>query len=521
MLSESEISQDHLGHRPHIAMHVAWTRSEISNKVAELGALDMVLVLVDRDHWPAEVGDHGGLCSLLFLHLRERGWYVVDTEEEPDEQALAELDALVGVLLADGPTKPRFSPELRREIQEAADAVRVLQGLVAIRKHLTHYYKVSHDRANDLLPVREPHLSLSVMETLPSGALHSRAVLSSDVRSDAPGFSELLSYPDLHLRKYEGRIGFCGATLMFTGYTVLPDSFRWHMEPNPSNFRLSGRLPEFGRIDSGLRPRRRLSGTFYQLDMGFVGHFGHLMTEVVSRLWGWDQAKSEIPDLKVLFYTKPSNFARPQLELDFFAAYGIAPHDLVWVKRPVWLENVVSATPMWHNAAPHYVHPAIDETWTRLTNGLLSRTSPTEGPRRIFVSRKPDLARRRCHNTPEVEEYFASRGFQIVFPEDLSLAEQARLFSGVEVVAGFGGSAMFNVMHARRMKTFIVLNHEAYDAGNEYMFASILGCEIHYLWSAPDRLPRAQGRDVKAVRSSWSFDFARNKSQLDDILGSL
>jgi capsular polysaccharide biosynthesis protein len=195
---------------------------------------------------------------------------------------------------------------------------------------------------------------------------------------------------------------------------------------------------------------------------------------------------------------------------------------LVSVKRPVWLNTVVSAAPMWHNAPPYYVHPEIDQTWKRLTSGLLSRTPTVESPRRIFVSRRPGLARRPCHNTPEVEAYFESHGFVTVFPEEFSLAEQARLFSGAQVVAGFGGSGMFNVMHARRMRTLVVLTHDAYDARNEYLFASILGCEVHYLWSSPDRPPRSQDdRDVQAVRSGWTFDFARNRSRLDEIMAAL
>jgi hypothetical protein len=303
--------------RRRVAVHPAWTREEISRQAAELGALDIVVVLLHRDHWPADVEDHGDLWSLLFLHLRERGWYVVVPDDGSDEPGLAERDALLPVMAAGEPATE--DDERRGEIREAADTIRVSPGLVAIRKRLTHYYKVSHDRANDLLPAREQRLGLSVMQTLPGGVLRSRAVVPPLDRSDeVSGFDELMPYPDLHLRRYDGRIGFCGATLLFTGHTVLPDSFRWHMENSLSNFRLSEGIPEFGRIETRLRPRKRLPGPFYQLDMGFIGHFGHLMTLVVSRLWGWEHAKSEIPDLKALSYTRRSHFEKPQPEIDFF-----------------------------------------------------------------------------------------------------------------------------------------------------------------------------------------------------------
>ena len=85
------------------------------------------------------------------------------------------------------------------------------------------------------------------------------------------------------------------------------------------------------------------------------------MTEVVSRLWGWDAAKREIPDLKAIFHVALPERARPDRSSSaLFTAYGIAEEDIVWVNEPVWLSSVVSATPMWHNAVPHYVHPDID-----------------------------------------------------------------------------------------------------------------------------------------------------------------
>ena len=58
--------------------------------------------------------------------------------------------------------------------------------------------------------------------------------------------------------------------------------------------------------------------------------------------------------------------------------------DIVTVNEPVYLESVVSASPMWHNQVPHYVHPEMSTVWRRLAEGLIEATAPTYD--RIFVS---------------------------------------------------------------------------------------------------------------------------------------
>ena len=147
---------------------------------------------------------------------------------------------------------------------------------------------------------------------------------------------------------------------------------------------------------------------------------------------------------------------------------------------------------MWHNEAPHYVHPRMRAVLDRLGDGLRAGAPTAEGhgqpdrPERIFVSRRSVTKRRTCRNALEVEEYFAAHGFSVVYPELLDLGEQVAVFAAAKVVAGFGGSAMFNMAHAKQATDVILLSHEAYTARNEHLFSMLLDCDTHYFWSAPD-----------------------------------
>ena len=65
------------------------------------------------------------------------------------------------------------------------------------------------------------------------------------------------------------------------------------------------------------------------------------------------------------------------------------------------------------------------------------------GARRIYVSRQ-GTRHRRPRNDAEVRERVAARGFAVVQPETMPVAEQIRLFRGAEIVLGIHGSALAN-----------------------------------------------------------------------------
>ena len=64
-------------------------------------------------------------------------------------------------------------------------------------------------------------------------------------------------------------------------------------------------------------------------------------------------------------------------------------------------------------------------------------------------------------NEAEVETALAARGFAIHRPEDHSLAENARVFAGADVVVGPSGAGMFNAIFCRPRTTIIEIEQSA------------------------------------------------------------
>jgi capsular polysaccharide biosynthesis protein len=491
--------------------HALGALPDMNRLLATLGPVD---VLVDLLPGPAD--EYVRRWKTLFFHLNPGGAYAIDRRlvQGPSAAELLAWFKRIGDLTGRDPESNRS------EDAEATAAILLTPQLVLVTKRHRHYLKLRDANVEQVLAAREPQMKVTALRTLPAGELESRAeVVSHEAAVPIPWLPKTMPYPPMHLRHYKGRVAFLGSSLVHTEASILPDSFRWHLEPNPRNPKIRSATPEFARIVKTAAPSNILEGDYFHMDPNGVGHFGHFLTESIGRLWAWDEAKQRFPDLKAIYRIRDPAKAGTRFERRLMMAYGIAAEDIVPVERPVYLTSLVSATTMWHNAVPHYVHPALSEVWERISRNLIDPDAPTY--ERVFVSRTGQWWRRVCRNIADVEKFFESHGFTIVYPEALDLATQAAIFANTPVIAGFGGSAMFNVMHARHLKTFILLGHEAYTARNEHLYTSLIGGPVHYFWSPPDIAHPVDGWKQAAFDSDWEFDFARNRKPLEELIASL
>jgi capsular polysaccharide biosynthesis protein len=478
--------------------------SDLDSVVASLVRLpaqDVVVVVLGDAALASLARHHAQLFAHLAPHVRGRGTYVVD-RSAGGGQSVAELST--------------DNPDIARFIK----SIDVSEELAVVTKRGWDALTLRENQVGVVLPGREPRLGVSILEVRPAGRLELNLEDSSYGPSRAGTWPMELDYPEMTVRHYEGDTVSTGGMRLRTDDTVLPESFRWPHAKTLQHPHYKAVAPSFVRLDRR-EPEAVLDGDYYYVDCLFSGHFGHLTTEVLCRLWGWDRARRDIAGIKLLFHTNPARGADGTLERQLFTAYGIPSSHVVSSDRPVQLRSVVGASPMWHNKSPFYVHPDIRETWARLTKGLIADLDPSPHER-IFVSRGPSLSRRRgCRNQQDVEGFFADRGYHVFYPEELPLTEQARLFAGARVVAGFGGSAMFNLMHCQRLEAAVVISHHAYVARNEHLFTSVLGGQLHYFWQTSDVAPPEVGRNKASSGSSFAFDFAAYGDDLARVLAGL
>jgi capsular polysaccharide biosynthesis protein len=481
---------------------------------------DMHVGLAASGHFDVLVDDtrhaaREALFEAAFPHLHDGGVYVVRNfraERAHDGPGiLRRVTELVGLK---GQRAMKNAP--RQERDDLALAAGIGR-LVVARQHLlitregTALAKIAEREVDHLLGLVPSRGQVVARE--PASRLETRAELRE---SPSPRAGQLPLFYDPvppTLRRYDQVICLPGQVAVQRN-TVLPDSYRHIPQKRLVNASLDDIAPGFVMApDYG--DLRRLDGSYYYLDSEYRGHFGHAMTEQVSRLWGWKRAKAADPGLKALLMVKrrePASF-----EVDLYGAAGIAPEDLIFVQEPVVVEHLVAGTPLF--SMPRYVHPMIEETWNEIGRSLASLAPERAYPERIFLARRPK--KRQCHNAHEVEELFAGAGFDVVFAEDLSLPEQVRMFREAEAVAGFAGSALFTLCLAETPKHVLVIASESFLAVNEYMISAVRGNRIDIAWCEPD-LPRpATGWNKKSFFSSFTFNWDREGQFLKQALESL
>lgn len=184
-------------------------------------------------------------------------------------------------------------------------------------------------------------------------------------------------------------------------------------------------------------PRLAAGGVF----MGWGGRFnyGHFLLDclpslAVLRLTGLlDDMPAVAPPL--------NTWQRESLRL----LLGQAEADRVQeIDAPlVRIDDAAFATPM-----DHFLHaPNRPLDWVR-ERMLAHVDRPDTGFRRLYVSRRGDT-KRPMLNEDALEQALAARGFQIVRPETLPVADQIALFRDADVIAGPTGAALANILFCK------------------------------------------------------------------------
>ena len=487
--------------------------AELREALVGLDAVDLVI-----DVSPASGPSQLSAFQEGFLHVVPHGAWVALRSSGPLRRGEPLVD--VARQLQGPDARHELGQPWREHVRSAAD-VHVTSHLVAIDKAKTYVFLLREDGAPAVLRTREPDLEVTEIARLEAGALDTEGRMHEYGVEPYVRVPEVLNYPTHTLRRYDGPVHLPRGPLAYHGRTVLPDSFRWHLGSHlkANGLQISSR--DFARVRDPL-PAQRLDGSYYHFLYAHPGHFGHLMTEPLSRLWGWSAAKEADPSLKMLC-RRHLRKGEPGLETVLLPAYGVDPDDIVWIDKDVTVESMVGCTPMWHNSRPFYAHPGMREVWARLRDGLVGSDEPSTEEvgtaEQIFVTRR--RFNRPCSNVMEVEKFFVDRGFTVVQPEQLSIPDQARTFAAARVIAGFGGASMFNLAYAESPKAVILLSQSAYHARNEHLYAAVHGAELHSFWSKPLHDHPPGEMSYRAHQSPWTFDFELHTEQLDAVVRRL
>ncbi len=480
-----------------------------------LGPFDVLI-----DHGPrARIHKLLNLANLLG-HVRAGGAYVVDdlgavrdeSVTDRDGENVLEFALRMSQLVS---TPDAFPNATKRDLALAStiDSVELGRDLATIRMRLDVRNKVRHGELRPIVRRRTDTPWSRGIRRVPRAEVVSNAIgYQNDDKLRDARYPEVIDVPRLLAREYSDVLARPAQVLEKDGL-ILPDSFRLWRAEMLTTTRLADTSRDFVLPSKQAPATERLSGQYYWVDSEYPRHFGHLMTEVLGRLWAWPEAKQENPRLKLL----TSSLLPFQEEI--FAAFGIERDDIVTFDHPVRVESLVAAMPAFHIGS--YVSPdVIGETYARLQRGIPRAPSPAG--ERVFLTRERGLWRE-CVNADAVEDYFAERGFAVLRPEKFSLPEQAALFRDAKVVAGFLGSQLYCQVFSPDPLDVIGFVNTSYTSNNEYLLATALGHTLHQFW-CPERTGRDKditGRPLTTMHADYEFDFDRDSAALSALVDRL
>ena len=185
--------------------------------------------------------------------------------------------------------------------------------------------------------------------------------------------------------------------------------------------------------------RRRLSGNIYSLLSLWSSEFYHWFHDVLPRL---ETALPHLPlDTKFPINSNPKAW-----QLDSLIAFGVGSDRLKIQPDGVHtrVERLWFATPVGHSSL------GSGTVIRRLANRLRRHFAPDDSKHksrhRLYISRCK-AANRRIVNESEISPLLKEHGFEIVLCEDLSLADQVRLFARTTAFIGGHGAGLTNLIY--------------------------------------------------------------------------
>ncbi|MFS0867592.1 DUF563 domain-containing protein [Microbacterium sp. 179-B 1A2 NHS] len=459
------------------------------------------------------------LWGWAYYFLRPGGLYVVSAPTaRAGRQSRAGASTLAAWVSGAAGSVSGFTEAELKELTAATARSSIRADLSWFRRRRAYAVTVTERDADEVLPQRLRKASHEVLLTLPGGRFESPAVVDHHEPARMPRRVEsVLDVPPMTLRRYEGDIGFHGHMAFSVESTVLPSSFRYPwgnakylMLPHQP---FSAHQNTVYRLRDASKAPLLPDAEYVDLTHPFHGHFGHLIAQTVARLWALDEIEARYPDARFLLPEPTASIGRDRRPYEMLFAAGVPRDRVTWVSKPARLRRLIVPSLGLQYSPSLFVHPAVAETWSRMREQLVE-VDPSS-PRKIFVSRRYGVKKRGCRNASAVDQLFEDHGFTVVYPEDHPLEGQAKLFGNARVIAGFGGSGMYNSIFADHLDAMIILNSQSYSGRTEHLIGLTKADRVDYFWNPP---LESEGADYT---SPWEFDFNRNGGALRALLASL
>lgn len=199
-------------------------------------------------------------------------------------------------------------------------------------------------------------------------------------------------------------------------------------------------------------------------------------------------------------------------------------YKLLFVKYGEFIncDNLYYVSPFWYALDNTRNYPNIHKDFLVdrhaveiVRNALLYDFERNKPERKIYLARRASQMRN-ILNLDDVESMFESMGFEIVYTDVMSFAEQRELFDAAEIVVGAAGATFSNIVFMQKETTAIIFS-PSISKTNYYIFqqlADVTGVELLHFLTTPKK-------DAKSVHDDFTIDCNELKKVIDSKLGEI
>ncbi len=259
-----------------------------------------------------------------------------------------------------------------------------------------------------------------------------------------PGFLA----PDLYSETEIGSVGCTTlhtAEVIFDGIIMQDGAALWSLSLNHPRAHvqavLSGQAAGWANL-----PVRRVEGQAAIIHGPGFDIFGHWLTDFLPRLYALHLAGIDIQKIKLMLPASSPRFVR-----QFLSLIGVPGENLVWHdQRAERLMPDELVMPSLFRLRSRF-HPL----FVQATHFWLERFAAHAGlpdqamtDRRLFISRARLSGARRLRERAAIEARAIQAGYELVFPETMSLSQQIQIFRSASRVLGEYGSGLHGSIFA-------------------------------------------------------------------------
>ncbi|MCP9488907.1 MAG: glycosyltransferase family 61 protein [Solirubrobacteraceae bacterium MAG38_C4-C5] len=288
-----------------------------------------------------------------------------------------------------------------------------------------------------------------------------------------------------------------GQLLVVDGEHLVPDAFHVRSgRPSAPRDLVKKETDGTWKLLDDEKPVER-EGLYYLIGAVY-GHFGHFLLEGLSRLWLLSRLARTDPWFVVY---------EPELQpwqRSFLEAAGVPLERVLHVRTPTRFERLIVPARAYelHKAST----PQQDLVWQRIGDFF----DGGQRGRRVYLSRSRFASTRTTGESLSLDEVFASRGFEIVHPQELDVATQVATARGSAILAGAAGSAMYLAAFQAPKQRSLVLTHRSFAFRDDQLIAHYR--RARQAWYISDTVSADHD---SPRRASWTIDHDHLAARLD------